>query len=333
MKKYNLVVSGGTFDLFHKGHQEFLRFQLQISKNVLLGITSDKYLKDSPKSHETEDYEVRKKAVEDFLKKEHALTRVDIVPLTTREPQSLDEYPVEAIVVTSETKTGALLINLKRKSRKLKELKIITYEMVKAEDGVPISSSRIRKGEITRLGKTLILPLWKENDLFLTETLRADLKKPFGKLIYNNDYPFHELKNKNIVSVGDIASKTLLDKGLIQQIAVIDLLVERQKKYQSPKELGFASIDGLIKVKNPAGQITPGLWATLEKALKSTRQTIVQVEGEEDLAVLPTILLLPLGWKIFYGQPGVGLVMVDVTESLKNQAQNILKEFKVHASS
>ena len=46
MMKYKLVVCGGTFDHFHRGHREFLRHILSVSSKVLIGLTTDKYLKE-----------------------------------------------------------------------------------------------------------------------------------------------------------------------------------------------------------------------------------------------------------------------------------------------
>jgi len=51
------------------------------------------------------------------------------------------------------------------------------------------------------------------------------------------------------------------------------------------------------------------------------------VDGEEDLAVLPVLLIAPLGFSIFYGQPNEGLVQVQVTEENKEQAYQFVNSF------
>ncbi|GBC75530.1 hypothetical protein HRbin06_00848 [archaeon HR06] len=63
---------------------------------------------------------------------------------------------MEAIVVSEETKERAKYLNKLRRERGLKPLKIVVVEMVKAEDGLRISSSRIRRGEIDEEGRRLI---------------------------------------------------------------------------------------------------------------------------------------------------------------------------------
>jgi len=41
MTKYELVATGGTFDVIHKGHMELLEKAFSISSNVIIGLTSD----------------------------------------------------------------------------------------------------------------------------------------------------------------------------------------------------------------------------------------------------------------------------------------------------
>jgi pantetheine-phosphate adenylyltransferase len=58
----------------------------------------------------------------------------------------------EAIVVSRETEPVAREINAIRRNRGFRELDIITIDMVNADDGIPISSTRIRRGEIDPMG-------------------------------------------------------------------------------------------------------------------------------------------------------------------------------------
>ena len=61
----------------------------------------------------------------------------------------------DAIVVSPETVEAAKEINQKRREIGKKPLKIIEIPFILAEDGKPISSSRIKKGEIDIDGKIL----------------------------------------------------------------------------------------------------------------------------------------------------------------------------------
>ena len=41
MSDYELVATGGTFDLIHKGHLALLEKSFSVSDNVIIGLTSD----------------------------------------------------------------------------------------------------------------------------------------------------------------------------------------------------------------------------------------------------------------------------------------------------
>jgi pantetheine-phosphate adenylyltransferase len=62
---------------------------------------------------------------------------------------------VDALVASSETARKGKEINNIRRINRLEPILIIAVESLKAEDGGPISSTRIRAGEIDSLGKIL----------------------------------------------------------------------------------------------------------------------------------------------------------------------------------
>jgi pantetheine-phosphate adenylyltransferase len=59
------------------------------------------------------------------------------------------------LVVSEETEKTALKINQKRSKAQLPPLTIVTINMVPAENYKPISTTRIREGEIDREGHML----------------------------------------------------------------------------------------------------------------------------------------------------------------------------------
>lgn len=80
---------------------------------------------------------------------------------------------------------------------------------------------------------------------------------------------------------------------------------------------------------NPAGTITDDLWETISKALELSNNGecyVIEVKGEEDLAVLPCILMANPETTILYGQPNEGLVLLKVSD-MKNKAQKLIDGF------
>src|SRR3989344_6955941 len=174
-KKFKTAVLGGTFDHFHKGHRQFLKHGLSISQKLIVGVTSDKYIRKfkisasakasadkqnpQPKAGQPlaeksfESFIVRKKNVEDYLN-QNAKDRFEIVKIDDMFGTTLDkDFPADAIVVSKDTKKGAQEINQKRAERGLDKFKIIVHPSILAQDNGPVSSFRIRNGEINKEGK------------------------------------------------------------------------------------------------------------------------------------------------------------------------------------
>lgn len=150
-KKYKKIAVGGTFDRFHEGHMKLLSKAFQISKLVLVGVTSDEF---AQSKGQIEPCHERMSNLIWELEKftgNYIVSRLDDSCGPT-----IDEEDIEALVVSEETETTALEINEIRKKRGMRPLDIITINMVLADDGKPISSTRIRKGEIDVTGTVLM---------------------------------------------------------------------------------------------------------------------------------------------------------------------------------
>ena len=329
--RFNIAVCGGTFDHFHKGHESFLHFILSSSNKIILGLTTDGFTQNKTLNNSVENYEERKNSIEEFFEKETALDRLEIEPIDNLFiPKKWERLKIDAIVVSRDTVKGAEIINQDRKKRGLLELKIIVAPMTFADSNKELSSFRIRQGEINREGKLYIHPLWLKKDLMLPENLRKELQKPFGELLTGME-SLSMSKNNLVITVGDITTKMFNEKSLGQNLSVIDFKVAREKKFADIKELGFVGKESVFNVDNPAGFIKADLFRKLDDLFKNGVQekTILLVNGEEDLAVLPLVLLAPLGSLIFYGQPNQGMVKVVVSEGTKDKAYELVNRFEM----
>lgn len=154
-KKFKTVAVGGTFDEFHKGHEALLLKSFEVGEHVLIGLCSDDFVKKLKKPHTTASYKQRLEKLKEFLRKYNFLKRAEIIPLNDIYGVTLSQGCVEALVVSKETKPAALKINEKRKKKGLLPLQIIVIDMISSENHVPISTTRIRRGEIDREGRLL----------------------------------------------------------------------------------------------------------------------------------------------------------------------------------
>ena len=153
MKLFRKVAVGGTFDELHRGHKVLLVKAFEISERVLIGLCSDEFVKKLGKPHTTAAYDERLREVENFLGNLGVSERAEVIPLNNPYGPTVTDKCIEALVVSEETKMIADKINEQRRINGLNPLRIVAITMVPSEDCSPISTTRIRKGEIDREGR------------------------------------------------------------------------------------------------------------------------------------------------------------------------------------
>ena len=144
-----ITILGGSFTRFHKGHQRMLDAAVATGNHIIVGLTTDDYLK-SHKAYGAPGYNARKRRISEYLSRK--TQDFEIQPLESGNGNAETNPEYGCIVVSPETRRQAERINAARTLRGLKELQIITVPMVLAEDLFPISSSRIMAGEIRPSG-------------------------------------------------------------------------------------------------------------------------------------------------------------------------------------
>ncbi len=122
---------------------------------VLIGLATDEMAEKLKKRHPVTSYEERKSNLEQFLRENDVYERVQILPLGDPYGPAASRENQEAIVVSTETAPRVEDINKLRQNRGFKALEVMVVNMVLAEDGKPIYSTRIHLGEIDQEGRTL----------------------------------------------------------------------------------------------------------------------------------------------------------------------------------
>ncbi len=149
------VSVGGTFDFMHKGHWFLLEETFNVGDKAVVGVTTDQFVGSMNKNHQVDTYENRVSEVKAFLKTKGYLKRAKIVPLNDPFGPTIDSDEIEGIIVSEETEVTAEVINKMRVERGKKPLLIFVITMVLADDGKPISSTRVRKQEVDRYGRLI----------------------------------------------------------------------------------------------------------------------------------------------------------------------------------
>lgn len=329
--RYRNVCVAGTFDGLHAGHEAILRKAFAVGKRVLIGFTSDDFVRryKSPRLP-ISSYDIRKQALSAWLMANGYHDRATIVAIDDPYEPAVSSQDVEALVVSEETKKRGEELNRKREENGLASLVLIVVPMQKAKDGTNITSTRIRKGEVDRVGR-----------LLMPDTLRGELAQPLGRVLVTPEMmqeSFEKHRQEKVITVGDLTTKTFLDSGITPKLMIIDNKVER-KAYPDLQPI-FA------KRRFPKKTVAsgPGFIAraaiTMIKSLSSLRSgtpTVIDVTGEEDLLTLPAIAYAPLGSVVYYGQPAIpswacgpvtqGIVEVVVTKEKQEEASDLLKQF------
>ena len=146
------VALGGTFEPLHEGHKKLIDVAVKLGgRDVTIGITCDRMARARMRS--VLPFAIRAENVRRYVVKKYGF-EPEIVKITDPYGRTL-EVDFEYLVVSPETYEMALRINEKRAEMGKNKIKIVKVDWVLAEDGKPISSTRIKRGEIDRYGKKI----------------------------------------------------------------------------------------------------------------------------------------------------------------------------------
>jgi len=310
MKKYEKVAVGGTFDRLHKGHEAMLNLAFESGETIVVGITSDIFVIEKVWSDLIQPFETRKTKLEEWLDRS-GYGKSEIVVLDDMYGTTLSDDTIDALVVSQETKVGGEKVNTEREKNDMTPLPLLVSEMVFDEKNEVLSSSNIRKGLVNRQG--MRFDKLFEKDIKVNAEQLFKLKKPLGKLLIEVDT--EKLMRASMVCVvGDVSAARFRDMGWRMNLEIVDGKSQREVKQQLEH----------WDAANPAGWIMMEAIKKLFGMIDKGGGKLI-IEGEEDLLVLPTLLLAPLESLVYYGQPGEGMVEILVTEELKAKWYQFLK--------
>lgn len=148
------VAVGGTFEIIHKGHRTLLAkaFAVAVGDEVLIGLTSD-HLAKSTRGRMVAPFKEREWALRSYLERAHP-GLVHVIEMISDEFGPAAHLPdLEVLVVSENTHPTGVRLNEAREESDLAPLRLVKIPHVLAEDGRPISTTRILAGECDADGR------------------------------------------------------------------------------------------------------------------------------------------------------------------------------------
>ncbi len=157
-----------------------------------------------------------------------------------------------------------------------------------------------------------------DRDIKVGSSARESIKNFKYSLCSVDDIRFLSKTNK-IISVGDVTTENLVNAGIDLKLQVVDLVTKRDEKR-------FKHVDGSCQVSNPPGIISVQLMNAIQRSLAGDTPERIEVQGEEDLAVIPIIFYADNNTVIVYGVPDTGMAFIKVNEDIKKEIEKMIRE-------
>jgi len=333
--RFKRCLVGGTFDRLHDGHLDLLSTGLGAAVHLEVHVTSDRMA--SSKGPYVQPFDDRLESVHQALQ--------DLQPMgwslhtLDDEMGPAPQHPTaDALVVSPETLAGGERINQERARQGRSPLALIEVPHRRCEDGGILSSSRIRAGDCDLHGAAWIQAAWTKNDLVMTLEAGLRLKEPAGEPFDGpEDHPEVAMgalvetlqpHTSPLIAVGDVTARTLLELGIVPDVALVDGLTKRSR-LEEAERVNTDRFERRLSARSPAGRLTPDLLHCLMVAMRGDTTCLVDVDGEEDLAPLYLHLMAPLSAVIVFGMPGRGVMLQRSTLEMKERCRRILNGFEV----
>jgi pantetheine-phosphate adenylyltransferase len=153
---FDIVATGGTFDILHRGHYMLLLKAFEVGRRIIIGVSSDSYATRKQKKL-LNNYDTRQENLKKFIDKNFKKSNYSVYQLDDFYGPTVLTRDVQAIITTESSMENCVKINRLRESKGMPQLEIILVPLVEDKDGKVISSTRIREGEIDINGNKLSL--------------------------------------------------------------------------------------------------------------------------------------------------------------------------------
>lgn len=158
---------------------------------------------------------------------------------------------------------------------------------------------------------------------FLPTRFKKEMRKVWGIPIFGKKKEvsgrFEDFIKRNnfkkVITVGDYCSLLLPS-----DVKIFDGKVKRRK---TKRFLPFS-----LRCSNPPGTLSFKCWNSVKKAIKERKNLFV--DGEEDLLVIPCVLLAGIPSLVVYGFPGKGICVIKVSPGVKKIFKGLLKKFETN---
>ena len=162
-----------------------------------------------------------------------------------------------------------------------------------------------------------------EKDLVLPESQRDAFKEPLGEELPESLFDSN-MDETTYLTVGDVVSLTFRKHGVRPMLSIYDGFTERREMTEFA---GLVEDEPKDVVVNPAGTITAAMAEAVRRGIEG-KTDLIRVDGEEDLAVLPCMVLAPDGTRIVYGMPGRCMMAIVVDDAVRDRAKELLSKME-----
>lgn len=151
---FDIVATGGTFDILHKGHYMLLQKAFEVGRQIIIGVSSDSHATGKHKKI-VNNYDIRREKLKKFIDKNFKKSNYNVYQLDDFYGPTVLTRDVQAIIATESSLENCVKINSLRETKGMTPLEIILVPLVEDKEGKVISSTRIREGEIDVNGNKL----------------------------------------------------------------------------------------------------------------------------------------------------------------------------------